>query len=93
MKETLLGIVCCVPYSMYLITLLMYKKYNDIRSPTIFYMRNDEINKAFYKPLLENEDEMLDEKNEVLNNRNEVLNNENEVLNNENEVLNNENEV
>ena len=80
MKEILTGIVCCVPYTMYLLTIMMCKKYNDIRSPTIFYMKNNEHNNEFYKPLLDDEKEMLNNEKKLLNNEKEMLNNEKEML-------------
>ena len=80
MKEILTGIVCCVPYTMYLLTIIKCKKYNDIRTPTIFYMKNNEHNNEFYKPLLDDEKEMLNNEKKLLNNEKEMLNNEKEML-------------
>ena len=55
MKNTIIGFLCFIPYSMYLITILILKKYNHIRSPTIFYNDVIESNTSFYEPLLEND--------------------------------------
>ena len=53
MYELLTGFTCLIPFCSHLIGTLIYKKFTEVQSPTLFYER--ELNQRFYEPLLQEE--------------------------------------
>lgn len=72
----ILGITlpCLIPTCIHIICSLIYKKYTEVQSPTKYYSN---VNRVFYKPLLQEDDDEI-EKN--INEKKNKKKNENESI-------------
>ena len=53
-EKLLSGCLCLLPLCGNVIGTIIYKKWNEVQSPTIFY--DDEMNLKFYEPLITEEE-------------------------------------